>query len=82
MHQVKQSQRAASTYVAINEPMYDYAAGSKERQELDAAINKYSNNVEDIPIVIGGEEIRTKDIRYQVEVIIYHQTNLYKYVHF
>ncbi|KAJ8320722.1 hypothetical protein KUTeg_002309 [Tegillarca granosa] len=67
MNQVKNSQRAASTYVAVNEPMYDYAAGSKERQELDAAIDKYSNKLEDIPIVIGGEEIRTKDVRYQVE---------------
>lgn len=43
-----------------------YLPGSKERCELEQALKKISNNVEDVPIVIGNEEIRTKDVRYQV----------------
>ena len=44
--------------------------GSKERKELQAALQEVSSNVEDVPIIIGDEEIRTNDVRYQVMVSI------------
>jgi len=49
----------------VNEPILGYKKGSKERKELSEALNKALNTVEDIPIVIAGEAIRTKDVRYQ-----------------
>ena len=55
------------SYTAVNEPMYDYAPGSQERKDLEAALKKYEN-VTDCPIVIGDEEIRTEDMRKQVAV--------------
>lgn len=39
--------------------------GSKERDELIKALEAASSTVEDVPIIIGGEEIRTNEIRYQ-----------------
>lgn len=45
-----------------------YLPGSKERKEIEAELKKLSNNVEDVPIVIGNEKIKTKDVRYQVMV--------------
>lgn len=45
----------------INEPVYDYAVGSKERNNLKAALKEVlSENVE-IPLIIGGKEIKTED---------------------
>lgn len=49
-----------------NEPIYDYRKGSKEREQIEAALKRMSATCEDVPIVIGDEEIRTKDVRYQV----------------
>lgn len=49
-----------------NEPILTYLKGSNERKELEKAIKKATETCEDVPIVIGGEEIRTKDVRYQV----------------
>lgn len=48
-----------------NEPVLSYKKGSKERKELIEALNKAKSTVEDVPIVINGEEIRTKDVRFQ-----------------
>jgi len=45
--------------------MFDFGPGSQERKDLDAALEKYSG-VTDCPIMIGDEEIRTSDVRYQV----------------
>lgn len=42
-----------------NEPIKQYAPGSKEREELKQMLDKMSNQVLDIPIIIGGKEIRT-----------------------
>ena len=42
-----------------NEPVYDYLTGSKERKLLEAELDKQSNEIIDIPIIIGGKEIRT-----------------------
>jgi 1-pyrroline-5-carboxylate dehydrogenase len=48
-----------STPAPVNEPIYSYAPGSRERRELKSALNEMSETVLDIPIIIGGEEIRT-----------------------
>lgn len=48
-----------------NEPILEYRKDSKERKELIAALEKAKSTVEDVPIVIAGEEIRTNDVRYQ-----------------
>lgn len=42
-----------------NEPIYSYAPGTPERALLQAEIEKQYNQVIDIPIIIGGKEIRT-----------------------
>jgi 1-pyrroline-5-carboxylate dehydrogenase len=44
---------------AVNEPILDYAPSSKERELLKAAIKEAYSNVADIPMYIGGKEIRT-----------------------
>jgi 1-pyrroline-5-carboxylate dehydrogenase len=45
----------------VNEPVKSYAPGSPERAELKARLETMSNERVDIPIVIGGKEIRTGD---------------------
>ena len=47
---------------AINEPIKDYLPGSKEKQDIKAQIERMSNECIDIPIIIGGKEIRTNDL--------------------
>jgi len=44
---------------AINEPVLNYAPGSLERQEITAALKKMRAGVQDIPMYIGGKEIRS-----------------------
>lgn len=53
-------------YPLVNEPVLGYKKGSKERKELEAALKKTASTVEDVPIVIGGEEFRTNNVRHQV----------------
>ena len=45
--------------VPANEPVQIYLAGSPERVALEAELKRQSNIVVDIPIIIGGKEIRT-----------------------
>lgn len=54
------------SFVAANEHMPSYGPDSPERKQLYEALNKYKDKTTDIPIVIGDEEFRTKDVRYQV----------------
>ncbi|MGB9731373.1 L-glutamate gamma-semialdehyde dehydrogenase [Calditerrivibrio nitroreducens] len=42
-----------------NEPQYSYAPGTKERELLKNALNDLKSQVIDIPLIIGGKEIRT-----------------------
>lgn len=42
-----------------NEPVKAYLAGSPERVALEKELERQSNMVVDIPIIIGGKEIRT-----------------------
>jgi len=44
----------------INEPVLTYAKGNPERVALGAELTRQSNQVLDIPIIIGGKEIRTE----------------------
>ena len=43
----------------VNEPVLSYAPGTPERDELKAALSRLSGQDADIPVIIGGEEIRT-----------------------
>ena len=45
--------------VPINEPIKSYAQNTPEREELQQAIKELRNKQVDIPMYIGGEEIRT-----------------------
>jgi 1-pyrroline-5-carboxylate dehydrogenase len=47
---------------AVNEPIKAYAPGSAERAELKARIDRMAAERADIPIIIGGKEIRTGDV--------------------
>ncbi len=44
---------------AVNEPVKSYAPGSPERAELKAALQELKGQEVDIPMVIGGKEVRT-----------------------
>jgi len=45
--------------VPVNEPVYTYAVGTKERKLLKAAIDEARNKEIDVPMFIGGKEVRT-----------------------
>jgi 1-pyrroline-5-carboxylate dehydrogenase len=47
---------------AINEPIRSYAPGSAERSELKARLKAMEGECPEIPLVIGGKEIRTGDV--------------------
>ena len=46
---------------ARNEPVLDYAPGSPEREEVRVKVDQMKGERLEIPLVIGGEEIRTGD---------------------
>ncbi|XP_055859105.1 delta-1-pyrroline-5-carboxylate dehydrogenase, mitochondrial [Episyrphus balteatus] len=50
----------------VNEPILTYSKDSPERNALKAALKSTAAKCEEIPIIIGGKEIKTKDVRYQV----------------
>src|SRR6185369_10215376 len=45
----------------VNEPVKGYEPGSAERDELRRRLDELSTERLDIPLVIGGEEVRTGD---------------------
>ncbi len=47
--------------IPINEPIYSYAPGSAEREKLVKAIAELKKSKIDIPMIIGGKEIRVGD---------------------
>lgn len=49
-----------------NEPILSYTKGSQERKQLEESLVKIASKTEDVPIIIGGEEIRTNEVRHQV----------------
>jgi 1-pyrroline-5-carboxylate dehydrogenase len=46
---------------ARNEPVLEYAPGSPEREEVQARLEQMKAEQLEIPVVVGGEEIRTGD---------------------
>ncbi|MDQ3778695.1 MAG: aldehyde dehydrogenase family protein, partial [Actinomycetota bacterium] len=50
-----------------NEPIRDYAPGSPEREEIKRRLAEMRAERLDIPLVIGGEEVRTGDTFRAVE---------------
>ena len=48
--------------VPANEPVKAYLKGSPERIALEAELERQMNTVVDIPLIIGGKEIRTGDV--------------------
>ncbi len=47
------------TPVAINEPILNYAPGSAEREELQKTVAAMKSKEIDVPMYIGGKEVRT-----------------------
>lgn len=45
-----------------NEPVLGYAPGSNERKEIRKALEELYNKVTEIPAIIGGKEVKTKDM--------------------
>ena len=52
--------------VAVNEPVLNYEPGSPERETLKAEIDRMSSEQIEIPLIIGGKEVRTGDMATQV----------------
>lgn len=50
------------TPVAKNEPVKSYAPGSAERAELQEMLKTLRAEVRDIPMIIGGEEVRSDEV--------------------
>jgi 1-pyrroline-5-carboxylate dehydrogenase len=47
---------------ALNEPVLSYAPGSNERAEVKAAIKALKSTEKDIPMYIGGKEVRSNEV--------------------
>lgn len=47
--------------IAVNEPVLNYAPGSKEKAELKAMLKKMKSKKINIPMYIGGRKINTKN---------------------
>ncbi|HPN75293.1 MAG TPA: L-glutamate gamma-semialdehyde dehydrogenase [Candidatus Marinimicrobia bacterium] len=64
----------------VNEPQFSYLPGSPERQALKIALNKIAGEQIEIPLIIGGKEIRTGQTakcimphNHQHILAVYHQ---------
>lgn len=53
-----------------NEPVLCYKKGSPERAELEKVLENMASECEEVPLVIGNEEIKTDLCKYQVMVRI------------
>jgi len=62
---VPKSDISVSDFKVVNEPVLGYLPGSQERSDIEAAIKKYEDQTEDVPIIIGGQEYRTEHVQYQ-----------------
>jgi 1-pyrroline-5-carboxylate dehydrogenase len=45
--------------IPVNEPILSYVPGSPERNRLKEVIQELKNTVLDVPMYIGGKEVRT-----------------------
>ena len=48
--------------VPVNEPVRSYAPGSPEKKSLKQRLNEMASEQIEIPLIIGGKEVRTGDI--------------------
>ncbi|XP_050178694.1 delta-1-pyrroline-5-carboxylate dehydrogenase, mitochondrial [Myiozetetes cayanensis] len=55
-----------SAIQVTNEPILEFKPGSPERAALQKALADLKGKTEDIPCVIGGEEVWTPTVRYQL----------------
>jgi len=46
----------------VNEAVKSYAPGSRDRKDLAAELDSMASDIMEIPLIIGGKEIRTGDI--------------------
>ena len=61
-----------------NEPILSYKAGSKEKLEVKKTLSQMKEEVLEIPLIIGGQEIKTNNIR-EIRIPHNHQHVLAKY---
>lgn len=54
-------QKIYTVPTAKNERVLMYKEGSSERKELETELRKLKSTIKDIPMIIGGKEIRTKN---------------------
>jgi len=59
---------APAEFPLENEPILTYEKGSPERAQLEKVLDKMSTECEEVPLVIGNEEIKTDLCRQQVMV--------------
>ena len=50
----------------VNEPVFSYAPGTPERISLKKKVADMASEEIEIPILIGGKEVRTGDLGTQV----------------
>jgi len=62
----------------VNEPVLEYREGSKEKAELKAAMEELKNQYIEIPLVIGGQEIKTGNT-VEITAPFDHEIKLGKY---
>ncbi len=48
--------------IPINDPIRSYSKGTPDRKKLKAQISELKNQEIEIPLIIGGKEIRTGDL--------------------
>lgn len=48
--------------VPVNEPIYSYAPGSKEKEELKKKLTELQSKEIEVPLIIGGKEIKTGNL--------------------
>jgi 1-pyrroline-5-carboxylate dehydrogenase len=53
---------SANTPRPVNEPVLNYAPGSAERATLKARLATMADEIVEIPVIVGGREIRTGDL--------------------
>jgi 1-pyrroline-5-carboxylate dehydrogenase len=53
----------SKTPIPVNEPVLSYAPGSPERATLKQALKDLAAQVIEIPVIVGGKEIRTGKVR-------------------
>jgi 1-pyrroline-5-carboxylate dehydrogenase len=53
----------SKVFPAYNEPVLSYAPGSAERAELKKTLSEMRNQRVDVPMYIGGQEVRSNDLQ-------------------